>query len=226
MLLHPPEPLGRVEHWTWAARQAGATYCKLLLSGDRLPPDYVGTIRRAFVAKPDLIYTPFIILEPGRTWEEVCGELFLRKAMTALTGAEYLKRCGTEFNLIGPLSAVTFRTDALQAALPFESAYGWTADWRLYSRMMFKGTAIRCEATYCIQDRTIARVSSSFRGVLSGIFEERAYRRELSGKAAASPMERWVEAAGPVASLVARQLLPPAMARSLIGAGRRIAGRN
>jgi glycosyltransferase involved in cell wall biosynthesis len=223
--LHPPEPLGRVEHWTWAARRADAPFCKFLLCGDRIPPDYIGKVRGAFAARPDLIYTPYVILQHGRTLEELRGELVLRNEMRTLTGGDYFARCGTRLNFIGPLSAVTFRTEALRAALPFDPLHGWTADWRLYTRIMHEGTAIYCQSTYCIQDRTIARLSSSFRGVLNGAFEERAYRRELTGLGAATPLGRYREVFRPVAAHLVRSLLPASLSRPLLAVGRKLAGR-
>jgi hypothetical protein len=215
VLLHPPEPLGRVEHWTWAARQADAPFCKLLLCGDRFPPDYLGKIRQAFALQPDLIYTTCLNLVFGNTLEEQLEKMTWPDVMTPLSGAAYRARNAVEFNLLGPLSAVTFRTASLRRALPFEPRYGWTADWRLYDRIMRTGTAVRCEATYCIQDRTIRRVSSTFRGVLPGIFEERAYHRELAGRPPLSLLGRWVEALPAVAAYIWRSLVPRAIRRGL-----------
>jgi glycosyltransferase involved in cell wall biosynthesis len=215
VLLRPPEPLGRVEHWTWAARQASAEYCKLLLVGDRLPPDHLGHLRRAFAARPDLVYTPHIILGRGNTPEEELAALRLRDELTPLSYEGYLARSRRDANLIGPLSAVTFRTEALRRALPFDSAHGWTADWRLYTAIIQQGPVVRCESTYAIQDRTIARVSSSFKGALNGIFEDYAYRRELLGLPPATRGERFWSTLRPVIALCLQHVLPRAVLRSL-----------
>jgi len=219
-LIQPPQPLGRVEHWTWAAQQARATYCKLLLCGDRLPPDHLGAIRQAFSHQPDLIYTPYIILGRGNTMEEELAELDLRPGLTPLSAEAYRQRNPSIMNLIGPPSAVTFRTASLQAALPFDPTHPWTADWRLYTRVMERGSAICCDSVYCIQDRTIARLSSSFQGALKGIFEERAYQRELLGLPPVEGLSRYLTAWRPVLGLVSRHYLPRPMSRALSrGAG-------
>ena len=129
-LIQPPQPLGRVEHWTWLAQQAEATYCKLLLCGDRFPADFLTMTRRAFALQPDLIYAHFVTLLPGMTVEGALKEIILRDAMSTITAADYLRRSEIEFNLFGPMSGVTFRTKALQEALPFDADHAWTADWK------------------------------------------------------------------------------------------------
>lgn len=220
--LRPPEPLGRVEHWTWAAQQAKADFCKLLLVGDRFPLDHLSIIRRAFTTNADLIYTPYMILGRGNTFDEELRALTLRDALTPLSNADYLARCAIEMNPIGPLSAITFRTNALHKVLPFDASHGWTADWRLYTRIMQNGTALRVEGTYCILDRTIARVSSSFKGVLNGIFEERVYQRELLGKKPASLVTQYIEAWRPLSALIARHYLPESISRPLLEQGRKL----
>jgi hypothetical protein len=213
VLLQPPVPLGRVEHWTWLAGQAEATYCKLLLCGDLLPPDYLETIAPAFANKPDLIFTPYINVGPGTTMERELGEMKPRKQMTTVLPADYLAQCQKRGNFIGPLSCVTFLTCSLRVSLPFDVSYAWTADWRLYTRIMSRGTAIYCEGTYCIQDRRIARLSSSFRGSLNGIYETNQYSRNLKGKGPASKLEGFAENFRPVVGLILRSYLPTSLYR-------------
>ncbi len=221
VLMQPPE-LGRVEHWTWAAQQAKADFCKLLLVGDRFPLDHLSIIRRAFTTNADLIYTPYMILGRGNTFDEELRALSLRDGMTPLSNADYLARCERELNLMGPLSAITFRTSALHKVLPFDARHGWTADWRLYTRIMQNGTALRVGGTYSILDRTIARVSSSFKGAFNGIFEERIYQRELLGKKPASLIKQYLHAWRPLSALVARHYLPESLSQPLLSAGRKL----
>jgi hypothetical protein len=213
VLLRPPEPLGRVEHWSWLANQGAARYCKFLLCGDILPPDHLETIAPAFAREPDLIFTPYVNVGPGTTLEREMSELALRPEMRTLSPADYMSNCKRSGNFIGPLSCVTFRASSLRAALPFDPAHPWTADWRLYTGVMAKGTAIACGGTYCLQDRRIARLSSSFQGSLNGIFETRKYYRELMGLGVPSKLASLVENFRPVVGLWLRSTLPTPLYR-------------
>jgi hypothetical protein len=176
-VVQPPSELGRVEHWNWACQRSTAQVLKLMMSGDLAEPGALGEMRAALAEHPEttLAFGQNRVRETGK--EYVAGGL---PAGGAVSRAEYLALSLRRFNFIGTLSGVAFRGDTLRAALPFEAAHPWTADWRLYTRCLNLGPAWSLHRPVCLLDRTIARFSSSTKVIRGSLREEWVYLRELA----------------------------------------------
>jgi hypothetical protein len=172
-IISPPQPLGRVEHWSWAFGQGQLPWIKPLMTGDRVEIDFWNQATTAIFRfqEAGIFFSAASALDPSRAHPETAvsteaTELRLYSHKDFMWDA---LRC---LNPVGALSQVLVRADILRAALPFDFAFPWTADWRFYKRCLQQSPAVQsCEQLVCL-DRSIARLSTSWKGVRGSFREE------------------------------------------------------
>lgn len=175
-IIRPPAELGRVEHWTWALRQSTAQLVKPMMSGDFLAPTCVERVLAAADAHPEASFSfcQSRMLEVEK--EYVAGPLIPEGLISSERFRELTVEQG---NVAGALTGVTFRRDILFSALPFDTAFPWSADWRLYCRCAAVAPCYFIAEPLCLLNRRIARFSSSPRFVLLSLREEWGFLREF-----------------------------------------------
>jgi hypothetical protein len=184
----------RVENgfWDWAASaierfpQAGLLFCgALMIDPSRAHPE---------TASPS----------PAKEWNPTVydNRAFLHDSVRCL-------------NFIGSLSQILVRADVLRAALPFEPGFSWTADWRFYSRCLRQAPAVQDRARLVCLDRSIARLSTSWKGLRGSFREEWVFASEQAGLSEESSLATFFwrsRVIGAKAGLVlGRMILPPSV---------------
>lgn len=166
-VIHPPTPLGRVEHWSWAFTQSQAKWIKPIMAGDRIHEIFFEVLAHAESKNAALCVTRTEVCLPDKTViYGFDGESQL------LSYQQVLHTAKENQGFPGPLSALAIRADALAKALPFESAFPWSADLRLTLRVSVNATVWTSPCVGCTLDQRIARLSTSPRIIARSLVEE------------------------------------------------------
>lgn len=172
-VISPPQPIGRVEHWTWAFAQAKLPWVKPLLVGDRVENAYWDWVAPAIAEYPGagLFFSGSYMIDPGRAHPDATPAAVRKPDAVVYTYDDFMRDAIQCRNRIGSLCHALFRAETLRLALPFEPQYPWTADWRFYKRFLQHAPAVRTSTPLVCLDRSIARLSTSWKG-LRGSFGE------------------------------------------------------
>lgn len=221
-IITPPQPLGRVEHWTWAFNQAQLPWIKPLMVGDRTDDAFWDWVEEAIPKFPEaaIFFTNSYVIDPNSAHAESNGTASLPSGPDTLYQyADFLRDAVQCFNRIGALSQALMRADIVRAALPFETEYPWTADWRFCQRCMAKAPAVYNAGRMVCLDRSIARMSTSWKGLRSSVCEDWDFAARQA-RAAGVP---WLSAAltrsrtigSRVIFFAGRKILPAPVRRTL-----------
>ena len=179
-LITPPASLGRVEHWSWAFAQAHCPWVKPLMTGDRIDSAFWDWADRTTVAFPQvgLLFSSASMIDPAAAHPKSV-EPPASFEPTRLYDAKQFSDDGIRaLNLVGALSQMLVRREILLKALPFEPAFAWTADWRFYRRCFQQTPAAETNARLVCLDRSIARLSTSWKGLRGSFREEWQFASE------------------------------------------------
>lgn len=172
-IISPPQSLGRVEHWTWAFDQARLPWVKPLMVGDFVEDTFWDWAAEAIAGNPEvgLLFSNNRSLDPMRAHPEADIPYSGRMDSVLYSHDDFMRDAVQCSNRIGALSRALLRTDVMRLALPFEPEFPWTADWRFCKRLMQHAPAIYTLAPLVVLDRSIPRLSTSWKG-LRGSFRE------------------------------------------------------
>lgn len=174
-IISPPQSLGRVEHWTWAFAQAQLPWVKPLMVGDRTEDAFWDWVETAIPQFPQagIFFTDSYAIDPKLAHPEASGSPSLEGSGADLYEYQDFMRDAVRcFNRIGALSQALLRADILRAALPFEPEFPWTADWRFCKRCLQQAPAVQNRARLVCLDRSIVRLSTSWKGIRGSFAEE------------------------------------------------------
>lgn len=180
-VISPPQPLGRVEHWSWAFAQGQLPWIKLLMAGDRVENAYWDCADAAIAKYPQagVFFSGSWDLDPARTHPDVgSGSAAYQIEPTLYTYQDFMRDSVRCFNRIGALSAIMIRREIMSNALPFQSEFSWTADWRFYKRLLQHTPAVQNPALLVCLDRSITRLSTSWKGMRGSFGEEWKFATE------------------------------------------------
>jgi hypothetical protein len=180
-IISPPQSLGRVEHWSWAFQQAQLPWVKPLMVGDRIENgfwDWVGTAIEQF-PRAGIFFSDSYTIDPVSAHPKANGSPSMEKSDTVLYDYEEFTRDTIRgINHIGALSKALLRADVMRMGLPFEPEYPWTADLRFCRRCLQQAPAVQTDAPLVCLDRSIARLSTSWKGLRGSFLEEWKFAAE------------------------------------------------
>lgn len=172
----PPDMLGRIAHWTWALQQGNSPFVKPLFVGDTILPAFAEVMpglmdehHAAMGCCQSVTLRPDKDVHPNETGR-----------VRSYSHREFIDANLRHANIVGPLSAVIFRRSALTAALPFEDAWPWAADWRLYLRLSEHGKIFVAERNMIHFNQKANRLSTQRSVIMKSLIEEFRVTRELS----------------------------------------------
>jgi hypothetical protein len=221
-VISPPEPLGRVEHWTWAFGEARSPWVKLLMAGDRIDGAFwewadAGISRFSGVG---MLFCGAFVIDPNSAHPKAGGSSSLDQwTYDRYERDDFVRDAVQALNRIGALSQVLLRAEVLRAALPFQPEFPWTADWRFYGRCLERTSAIQNQAGLVSLNRGIARLSTSWKGIRTSFTEDWNFAAEQAAAARTSGMasfwKRSTAIAGRAGFAIGRRLLPRSLRRFL-----------
>ena len=185
-VITPPKAMGRVEHWSWAFAQAQSPWVKPLMTGDRVESNFWDWAESVIAEHPEagLLSCGGMSIDPGRGHPEEPAPSPRSEWNSTIYGREdFLRDSVRCLNRVGSLSQVLVRGDVLRAALPFETEFPWTADWRFYKRCVQQAPGVLSRARLARLDRSIARLSTSWKGVRGSFAEEWRFAGEQAALA-------------------------------------------
>ena len=180
-VISPPQPLGRVEHWGWALAQGQLPWVKPLMVGDLIQDAYWDWAGAALAKYPQagMLFSSSWEIDPVRAHpDNGPGSPTGQIDATLYTYDDFMRdgvRCR---NRIESLSRVLVREEIMRKALPFEPESPWTADWRFYKRLLRQAPAAQTSAPLVCLDRSIARLSTSWKGMRGSFGEEWKFAAE------------------------------------------------
>ncbi len=186
-IISPPQSLGRVEHWTWAFAEARLPWVKPLMVGDMIENSFWTWVNQAIAAHPDagLFFSGDHTIDPGKAHPDVKSELSAEQATSLYSYDDFMRDAVNCRNRIGALSRALMRADITRQALPFEPEYPWTADWRFCKRFLQRAPAVQTPAPLVSLDRSIPRVSTSWKGIRGSFREEWIFAAEQAASSRA-----------------------------------------
>lgn len=213
-LIAPPESLGRVEHWSWAFAQGQCAWIKPLMTGDRIDDAFWDWADLATVQFPQagILFSSASLIDPAAAHPEVITKPSASEPTRLYDDKQFSTDAIRCLNLVGALSQMMVRADVIKKALPFESSFAWTADWRMYRRCFQQMPAAETRARLVCLDRSIARLSTSWKGLRGSFREEWQFAAEqakISGASAPVAFLKRMKAIGTKMILIfGRKLLP------------------
>lgn len=185
-VISPPESLGRVEHWGWAFAQSQLAWVKPLMVGDITENAFWDWAGGAIAKNPQagLLFSGSRMIDPGRAHpDEGTGPSAGQLDGRLYTYEDFMRDAVQCHNRIGALSGALLRADIMRRALPFEAGFPWTADWRFCKRMLEQAPAVQTTAPLVCLDRSIPRVSTSWKGLRGSFGEEWKFAAEQAALA-------------------------------------------
>jgi hypothetical protein len=172
-IIAPPQSLGRVEHWTWAFAQGQLPWVKPLMAGDLIEDAYWNWAGSATAKFPEagMLFSHNWVNDPGKAHPDMSRVPAGGWESILYTKEDFMRDAVQCYNHIGALTRVLVRTEIMRRALPFQPDFPWTADWRFYKRVLQQAPAVRTSAPLVCLDRSISRLSTSWKG-LRGSFRE------------------------------------------------------
>lgn len=213
-LISPPESLGRVEHWSWAFAQGQCAWIKPLMTGDRIDDAFWDWADRAVKEFPQagMLFSSASLIDPAAAHPHDIAKPSASEPTRLYDAQRFSADAIRCMNLVGALSQMMVRVDVMKKALPFEPTFAWTADWRFYRRCFQQTSAAETGARLVCLDRSIARLSTSWKGLRGSFREEWRFAAEqakLSGASAPVSFLRRTKAIGTKMILIfGRKLLP------------------
>lgn len=213
-LIAPPESLGRVEHWSWAFAQGQCPWIKPLMTGDRIDDAFWDWADSATARFPQagLLFSSASLIDPAAAHPEVIAEPSASEPTRLYDNGQFSADAVRCMNLVGALSQMMVRVDVMKKSMPFEPAFAWTADWRMYRRCFQQTSAAETRARLVCLDRSITRLSTSWKGLRGSFREEWRFAVEqakLSGSPAIAAFLHRTKAIGTKMILIfGRKLLP------------------
>jgi hypothetical protein len=220
-LIQPPAPLGRVEHWSWAFAQGRSPWIKPLMAADCVDTGFWDWADETVARFPAVgfLFCGLAIFDPGRAHPESKREISSTEITTLYELAEFSRDAVRCQNSPGALTQVMVRADVLTRALPFDPQYAWTADWRFYHRCLQQAPAAGTRTRWVCQDRSIARFSTSWNGLIGSVREEWQFASMQAAVAGVSPLKalgaRCKASGFKLTMLLGRKMLPRWLRRGL-----------
>jgi hypothetical protein len=180
-VISPLQSLGRVEHWSWAFAQAQLPRVKLLMTGDRIEDAYWNWADAAIAKYPQagVLFSGSSVIDPTRAHPDSTPVSPASQTDATLYTCEEFMRDGVRcLNRIGALTTILIRREILRKALPFQPEFPWTADWRFYKRLLQQAPAVQTSAPLVCLDRSIARLSTSWKGMRGSFGEDWKFAAE------------------------------------------------
>ena len=180
-VISPPQSLGRVEHWSWAFAQAQLPWVKLLMAGDRIENAYWDWADAAIAKYPQagVLFSGSSVIDPNRAHPDSRPVSPGANVEVSLyTYDDFMRDAVRCLNRIGALTTILIRGEILRKALPFQPEFPWTADWRFYKRLMRHSPAAQTSAPLVCLDRSIARLSTSWKGMRGSFGEDWKFAAE------------------------------------------------
>ena len=213
-LIKPLAPLGRVEHWSWAFAQGQCAWLKPLMTGDRIDDAFWKWADNAKTQFPaaGMLFCGLDVFDPGRAHPGQVNVSSEPDATRLYDVQEFSRDAARCQNPPGALTQVLIRADVLKKALPFETNFAWTADWRFYYRCLQQLPAAATQARLVCQDRSIVRFSTSWKGVSGSVKEEWQFA-SMQARVASIPswkafVSRCKASGFKVTMLMGRKILP------------------
>ncbi len=187
-LISPPESLGRVEHWSWAFAQGHCPWIKPLMTGDRIDDAFWDWADRAAGDFPQagMLFSSASLIDPAAAHPEIVTKPLATENTQLYDNGQFSADAIRCLNLVGALSQMMVRENVMKRALPFEPAFAWTADWRMYRRCFQQAPAAETRARLVCLDRSIARLSTSWKGLRGSFREEWRFAAEQAKLSSAS----------------------------------------
>ncbi len=187
-LISPPESLGRVEHWSWAFAQGQCAWIKPLMTGDRIDDAFWDWADRATVEFPQagMLFSSASLIDPAAAHPEIVTKPLVSEPSRLYDVKQFSADAIRCQNPTGALTQVLVRADVLKKALPFEPAFAWAADWRFYYRCYKLAPAVQTTARLVCLDRSIVRLSTSWKGLKGSFREEWTFAAEQAAASGAS----------------------------------------
>lgn len=207
-VVHAPEPVSAGTNWTAVCELATGRYTKLLCADDTLLPGGLERQLQAAVDHPEAVLVASrrqIIDAKGRV---VIRHHGLSSLVGVFGGAEAVRKAVLAGNNpMGEPSSVLFRTDALQASLPFTEEYPYLTDLDMYLKVLSHGSLVglaTLDATF-----RLSKSSWSQSIVGSQLQEFRGWIRSLltHGVLTLSPPRRALLEVTIVAKFLARRIV-------------------
>ena len=148
--------------------------------GDMVEKEYWDWAERAMAKYPQaaLFFSGSRTIEPDRAHPDDPTASSAGVLDSNLYSYEDFMRDAVQcYNRIGALSGALFRADIMRRALPFEAEFPWTADWRFCKRFLQQAAAVQTTAPLVHLDRSIPRVSTSWKGLRGSFGEGMEIRR-------------------------------------------------
>lgn len=180
-IISPPQSLGRVEHWSWAFAQAQLPWVKPLMVGDTIENGFWDWVLGAIAKYPQagLFFSADRMIDPTQAHPHSGAVASSGQAETSLyTYDDFMRDAVQCCNRVGALSRLLLRADIMRNALPFEVGFPWTADWRFCKRFLQQVPAAQTTAPLVCLDRSIPRVSTSWKGLRGSFGEEWKFAAE------------------------------------------------
>ena len=191
-VISPPQPLGRVEHWTWAFAQAQLSWVKLLMVGDRIENAYWDWADAAIAKyqQAGVLFSGSSVMDPSRAHPDSSPASPAGRIDATLYTYEDFMRDGVRcLNRIGALTTILIRGEILRKALPFQPEFPWTADWRFYKHLMQQTPAAQTSAPLVCLDRSIVRLSTSWKGMRNSFAEDWRFAAEQAAETKQSKLK-------------------------------------
>jgi len=185
-VISPPEPLGRVEHWSWAFPQAQLPWVKPLMVGDCVEGGFWDAAAAAIETFPQagIFFTESYTIDPVSAHADSNGRPSSEQSPARLYDyQEFTRETIRGVNRIGALSRALLRADVMRKALPFEAEYPWTADVRFCKRSLQQAPAVYTDARLVCLDRSIVRLSTSWKALRGSFREEWQFAAEQAASA-------------------------------------------
>lgn len=188
-VISPPESLGRVEHWSWAFAQAQLPWVKPVMVGDLIENAFWDWVDSAIAKYPQagLFFSGDRTIDPTRAHPDNAVVAPAGQPETRLYNYDDFMRDAVECcNRVGALSRLLLRADVMRNAMPFEPQFPWTADWRFCKRFLQQAPAVQTTVPLVLLDRSIPRVSTSWKGLRGSFGEEWKFAAEQAALVKAS----------------------------------------
>lgn len=136
-VIHQPQSVSAPQNWTAAARSATGDYTKVLCADDILLPNCLEWQREILDTNPDCAMTAARRQVIGPDSSVLVKAIGLSSLQGVVSGDRALRRgISRGTNLFGEVAAVMFRTNVLQAQLPWPDDAGYATDLAMYAKVL------------------------------------------------------------------------------------------
>lgn len=136
-VIHQPQSVSAPHNWTTAAQSATGDYTKVLCADDTLLPSCLESQYEILDTNPDCAMTAARRQVIGPDSSVLVKAIGLSSLQGVVSGDRALRRgLSRGTNLFGEVAAVMFRTNVLQAQLPWPDDAGYATDLAMYAKVL------------------------------------------------------------------------------------------